>query len=172
MSNVSTLARPSKTTRSRIANGSTLHAGEVDGRSVEARRFRDVFSEILSDLGGSDSLSEGQRQLARRAAMLCLRAELMEADAVKDGTIDLASLWRPDGSARPLLQPPRTEARRPCRSRTFSPTTSPVPTTRGPREEARHHAARPDLARLLRRGRHDGCRQLGRVAGHPAGHHG
>ena len=91
MNNVSALTKPSKTTRSRIANGSTLHAGEVDGRSVEARRFRDVFSEILSDLGGSTSLSEGQRQLARRAAMLCLRAELMEADAVKDGKLDLAA---------------------------------------------------------------------------------
>ena len=89
MSNVSSLAKPSRTTRSAVSNGSRLHAGDVDGRSVEARRFRDIFSEILSDLGGSDGLSEGQRQLARRAAMLSLRAELMEADAVKDGTIDL-----------------------------------------------------------------------------------
>ena len=89
MSNVSHLAKPSKTTRSRIANGSTLHAGDVDGRSVEARRFRDLLSEIASDLGGSDTLSEAQRQLSRRAAMLSVQGEKMEADAIAGGSIDL-----------------------------------------------------------------------------------
>ena len=89
MSVVSALAKPSRTNRSRVTNGSTLHLAEVDGRSVEARRFSDVLSEITSDLGGSDTLSEGQRQLARRAAMLSVRGELMEAEAVKSGEIDL-----------------------------------------------------------------------------------
>lgn len=91
MSNVSTLAKPSRTTRAAVSNGSRLHAGEVDGRSVEARRFRDILSEITSDLGGSDTLSEGQRQLARRASMLSVRGELMEAEAVKSGEMDLAA---------------------------------------------------------------------------------
>ncbi len=91
MNNVSTLAKPSRTTRAAVSNGSRLHAGEVDGRSVEARRFRDILSEITSDLGGSDSLSEGQRQLARRAAMLSVRGELMEAEAVSTGEMDLAA---------------------------------------------------------------------------------
>ncbi len=80
-----------RSSRSAVANGSRLHAAEVDGRSVEARRFRDVLSEILSDLGGSEGLSEGQRQLARRGAMLSVRGEMMEAEAVKTGEIDLAA---------------------------------------------------------------------------------
>ncbi len=91
MSNVSHLAKPPKTTRSAIANGSRLHVAEVDGRTAEARRFRDVLSEILSDLGGNEGLSEGQRQLSRRAAMLSVRGELMEAEAVKSGDMDLAA---------------------------------------------------------------------------------
>ncbi len=89
MSDVSSLAKPSKTTRSRVTNGSTLHLGVVDGRTEAARRFRDVLAEIVSDLGGSDRLSEGQRQLARRAALMSVQCEAMEAEAVAGKEIDL-----------------------------------------------------------------------------------
>jgi len=88
MSNVSTLAKPSRTTRAAVSNGSRLHAGEVDGRTEAARRFRDVLAEIVSDLGGADILSEGQRQLARRAAMMSVEAERQEAEAVAGGKLD------------------------------------------------------------------------------------
>ncbi len=47
------------------------------------------MAEIASDLGGSDGLSEAQRQLARRAAMLSVQGEKMEADAIAGGAIDL-----------------------------------------------------------------------------------
>ena len=47
------------------------------------------MAEIASDLGGSDTLSEAQRQLARRAAMLSVQGEKMEADAIAGGAIDL-----------------------------------------------------------------------------------
>ena len=89
MSDVSALAKPSKTTRSAIANGSRLHVVEVDGRSTEARRFRDILAEIVSDLGGSDTLSEAQRQLARRATLMSVQAELMEADSLIGKPLDL-----------------------------------------------------------------------------------
>lgn len=88
MHNVSTLAKPSRTTRAAVSNGSRLHAGEVDGRTEAARRFRDVLAEIVSDLGGADILSEGQRQLARRAAMMSVEAERQEAEAVAGGKLD------------------------------------------------------------------------------------
>ncbi|MEJ0095431.1 MAG: hypothetical protein WDN46_19105 [Methylocella sp.] len=54
----------------------------VDGRSKEARRFRSVVAEIIADLGGPDGLSEGQRQLAKRAGMISLYCEAIEAAAV------------------------------------------------------------------------------------------
>jgi hypothetical protein len=76
------------TARSRISNGSAILDG-IDGRSREARRFRDVLGEIVSDLGGHDMLSEGQRQLARRCAMLAVECEKIEALGVAGQTIDL-----------------------------------------------------------------------------------
>ena len=74
--------------RSRISNGSAILDG-IDGRCREARRFRDVLAEIVSDLGGSDCLSEGQRQLARRCAMLAVECEKIEALGVAGKNIDL-----------------------------------------------------------------------------------
>jgi hypothetical protein len=60
------------------------------GDTAWARRFRDVFFEIISDLGGADAgLSEGQRQLARRAATIALACERMEGEAAAGKDIDL-----------------------------------------------------------------------------------
>jgi hypothetical protein len=53
--------------RSAVSNGARLFV-TPPGDTAWARRFRDVLAEIVSDLGGPDMLSEGQRQLARRAA--------------------------------------------------------------------------------------------------------
>ncbi len=89
MNDVSAVAKASKTTRSRVTNGSAIFVGAVDGRTADARRFRDVLAEIVSDLGGADHLSEGQRQLARRAAMMSVQCEIMEAAAVSGKDIDL-----------------------------------------------------------------------------------
>lgn len=82
------LAPMSPTARSRISNGSAVLDG-IDGRSSTARRFRDVLAEIVADLGGSDRLSEGQRQIARRCAMLAVECEKIEALGVAGEAIDL-----------------------------------------------------------------------------------
>ena len=51
--------------RSAVTNGTRLHV-RPPGKSAWARRFADIFAEIISDIGGQDGgLSEGQRQLAR-----------------------------------------------------------------------------------------------------------
>ncbi len=70
--------------RSRVSNGSSLFLIEptgrpLDGRTMVARRFRDVLDNILSDLGGRDQISEGEYQLARRAAGLSVQAEVAES---------------------------------------------------------------------------------------------
>lgn len=75
--------------RSRVSNGSATFFDGCDGRSREARRFRDVLNEIVSDLGGPEHLSEGQRQLARRCAMLAVECEKLEALGVAGEPIDL-----------------------------------------------------------------------------------
>ena len=75
--------------RSRVGNGSALFLDGADGRSLIARRFKDILSEIVSDLGGTEIISEGQRQLARRAATLSTEAETMEATLAGGGELDL-----------------------------------------------------------------------------------
>ena len=68
--------------KSRVTNGSKL-LPLADGRSVTARRFRDLYEDIAADLGGLDCLSEGQKQLIRRAAMLSAECEKLEAQSAR-----------------------------------------------------------------------------------------
>jgi hypothetical protein len=76
------LARRKPEARSRVGNGKTL-LPMVDGRSATARRFKDLVEDIAADLGGRALLSEGQRQLIRRAAMLSAECERQEALAAR-----------------------------------------------------------------------------------------
>jgi hypothetical protein len=46
---------------------------------MTARRFKDLIDDISGDLGGADCLSEGTRQLVRRASMLSAESERLEA---------------------------------------------------------------------------------------------
>jgi hypothetical protein len=57
--------------------------------SKVSRRFRDVLASIAADLGGVDRLSEGQKQIARRCAMLSVECEIMESAAVAGQPFDL-----------------------------------------------------------------------------------
>src|SRR6516165_1441058 len=76
--------------RSRVTNGRTLFV-EADGRGPWGRRFRDILAEITNDLGGADLLSEGQRQLARRAATIAIACERLEGEAAAGNAIDLVT---------------------------------------------------------------------------------
>jgi hypothetical protein len=78
-----------KVARARVSNGSKLFLPGVDGRSAIARRTRDIFDQLCADLGGFDLLSEAQTQLCRRAAMISIRCEEMEAESVAGQRMDL-----------------------------------------------------------------------------------
>jgi hypothetical protein len=80
-------ARPPRV-RSAVTNGGRLHV-ECPGDTKWARRFRDVLSQIIADIGGPDGLSEGQRQLARRCATIAIACERMEGEAARGAAIDL-----------------------------------------------------------------------------------
>ena len=56
---------------------------QEDSTSVSARRFRTLIGRMTYDLGGSESLTEGQQQLIRRCAMISAQCELMEAETVQ-----------------------------------------------------------------------------------------
>jgi hypothetical protein len=75
--------------RSAVSNGTKLFCVEgLDGRSQTARRFRDLVETMTLDLGGLDRLSEGQKQLVRRAAGLAIMSEGVEADLCRNLAFD------------------------------------------------------------------------------------
>lgn len=79
-----------KQVRSAITRGSVLLPG-VDGRSAWLKRLSDLVASYTSDLGGEDAISEAERALIRRIAMMQLQLELQE---VRFGQ-------SPDGAAAP-----------------------------------------------------------------------
>jgi hypothetical protein len=85
--------------RSRITNGRDV-LPNVDGRSIIARRFRDIVSAMVADQGGTDQCSESRIQLIRRFAAAAVLAEQMEAELARGKSIDIresmhcsAPLW-------------------------------------------------------------------------------
>jgi hypothetical protein len=74
--------------KSAVTNGKRLHVNRP-GDNAWGRRFRDIYQLLIEDLGGSDRVSEGQRQLARRCATLCIACERMEGDAAAGLDIEL-----------------------------------------------------------------------------------
>ena len=74
--------------RSRVSNGRDL-LPDVDGRSIVARRYRDISSAIAVDQGGVDRLSETRLQLIRRFSAAAVLAEQMESALVRGEEIDV-----------------------------------------------------------------------------------
>jgi hypothetical protein len=74
--------------RARVSNGADV-LPNVDGRSIIARRFRDIVAQIVVDMGGLDRCSEARVQLIRRFAAAAVLAEQMEARLANGATIDV-----------------------------------------------------------------------------------
>jgi hypothetical protein len=83
-------------TRSAVTNGKRLHVEPIH-ENAWSRRFRDILGEIISDLGGPDNLTEGQRQLARRAATISIECERLEVRAVSGKSLLETAGAGPDG---------------------------------------------------------------------------
>jgi hypothetical protein len=82
------VATRAATTRSRITNGKSLLAG-VDGRSAEARRYKDLCMSFTDDCGGAAGLTEAQRALVRQAAMLSVQSEKLQGAMIRGEDVDL-----------------------------------------------------------------------------------
>lgn len=91
-------------TRSRVANGADLFVVPTDGRTREARRYRDLMADLIEHLGGEDAMSETRRHLARRAAALILWCETAEAKLAKGEEIDMAPYNTAVNTLRRLLR--------------------------------------------------------------------
>jgi hypothetical protein len=80
---------PKSKGRSRISNGNEL-LPDIDGRSVIARRYKDITRAILIDQGGADRCSESRLQLIRRFAAAACLAEQLESRLANGEEIDIA----------------------------------------------------------------------------------
>lgn len=80
--------RMPKARKSRITNGKDL-LPNIDGRSIVARRYRDIVGAILVDQGGEDRCSESRKHLIRRFAAAAVLAERLEARLVSGADIDI-----------------------------------------------------------------------------------
>ncbi len=89
---------PSFTTRK--GNASFALAG-VDGRSLVARLFREIYLNIESDLGGDTT--EAQRHLIARAATLALWCEERETELAAGGEFDAGAYATIGNALRRLL---------------------------------------------------------------------
>ena len=79
----------SKARATKLGLGSSDFLAEVDGRSLIARRFHEVSSALIHDLGGDAAVTEAQRQLVRRATALAVQAELMDVRLANGESFDL-----------------------------------------------------------------------------------
>jgi hypothetical protein len=66
-----------RTARSRVTNGVAILPG-IDGRSVWARRLRDLVKLHLSDIGGRSVASEAEFSIVRRASAITVELERLE----------------------------------------------------------------------------------------------
>ena len=98
--------RPKDRQKSRITNGSALLPG-VDQRCAWVRRAKDVIAAHLSDLGGVDNTSAAERSIIRRASVLTVELERLEAKfalAEQASPEDLDLYQRTAGNLRRLLE--------------------------------------------------------------------
>src|SRR5215207_4269186 len=93
--------------RSAITNGRHVLA-DVDHRSALMRRLRDLVQLHTNDLGGEDYISEAEKRLVRRAAMLTLQLEMLDQkfahDESEGSRLDLETYQRCSNTLRRLLE--------------------------------------------------------------------
>jgi hypothetical protein len=75
-----------------IGKAKLLCLGDLDGRTVAAKRANALVAELENDLGGSEHLSASQRVLVRRAAAAVAVAEHLEASWIAGHAIDVGAL--------------------------------------------------------------------------------
>ncbi|MDH3668010.1 MAG: hypothetical protein OEN23_13875 [Paracoccaceae bacterium] len=87
-SSVESVKKP--TARSRVTNRKQTFLPDVDGRTREARRYRDVYAGLVAHLGGENEITDAERHLAKRAASLVVWCEVEEGKlAAENGDFDI-----------------------------------------------------------------------------------
>jgi hypothetical protein len=76
---------------------------QLDGRTFASRRARELIAAIENDLGGSDAMTEGLRQLVQRAAVLGALIESNETAWLAGDAVDLNTYFQAINSQRRIL---------------------------------------------------------------------
>lgn len=84
----------------RKGNGAVMLSG-VDGRTTQARRFKEIFANLAQDIGGDPS--EAQKAIAARAATLAVWCEQAEVEFASGGELDVATYSTVSNAMRRLL---------------------------------------------------------------------
>jgi hypothetical protein len=74
-----------------------------DQRTRAARRFKQLVSDFIADLGGNENLTIAEKALIRQAAVVMMRAEEMQASILNGDTVDDATLVRLSNAAARIL---------------------------------------------------------------------
>jgi hypothetical protein len=109
--------------RARVRSGQLLPG--VDGRSAWTRRCRDLIVAHIADLGGLENVSAAERSIVRRASVLTVELERMEAAFATAGEAsveDLDTYQRVANSLRRLLEAVGLQRR----ARTIEPSLSDI----------------------------------------------
>ena len=89
--------------RSAVTSGRKLLI-DGDPNSAWSRRYRDLVTRHVGDLGGVDLLSEAQLSLIRRAAALACELEQMEARMSQGEQVDLDTFGRAASHLRRIYE--------------------------------------------------------------------
>jgi hypothetical protein len=94
--------RVSPFSNSSVTNRRRWHQkGKVDGRSIRARRWRDLYRAFAAELGREPSVAEDA--LLRSCTDLTLSHELLSADIASGQSVDVDELNRLSGGLRRTL---------------------------------------------------------------------
>lgn len=85
------------TARSRLSNGRQMFLERLDGRSIAARRWRDLFCQFMAQTGGRNEI------MVRTLASLCLQRDLIDMRLAKGEDVDAGELIKLSGEIRRVM---------------------------------------------------------------------
>ena len=93
---------PRPQAKTKVANGNALFVEPVDGRTTLAKRYRELYAQIIADIGGDPS--EAQIQIARRAVALAVWAETEDAKLAAGWELNVGAYTTASNTLRRLLE--------------------------------------------------------------------
>jgi hypothetical protein len=104
MPDASTVPAPRQSyNRCQISNGSSPFLGDVDRRSLQARRHVDLLEDMIADLGGAENCTVAQIEVVRRAAGLGAFCDRCEAAMAREEEVEFDRYLAACNSLRRLL---------------------------------------------------------------------